>query len=182
MKGTLENSLDARYTITKMAKDAWVSYTADKNVAWVADLLREMNEHATTHTSDAHFANSVIHLSVELSRKYKGEIGEYVLARGTIRATYDTECVRTLQPMQESLTAEFKTCFVPTTVTQSEEYAETGEIWLDGDTWDMYAYEKNQIDVSEMIHEQAFLNYNYYPRLDADGPLDADLPSDKSRQ
>lgn len=175
-------SLERKVTISKLPNNSWVKHQLDKSTEWLAELLKEMNENATIAPVHILLSQTSIDVTIELMRKFKGEVGEYVLARGTIEATYATECVRTLRPMQEKLSAEFKTCFVPESVLKSEEYAETSEIWLDGETWELYGYDKNQIDLAEMVHEQAYLNYNYYPRIDADAPLNLGTPGDKPRQ
>jgi len=174
-------SLEAKITISKLPTNSWVSYEADKTTPWMSELLKEMNENTKIAPPHILLSQTSIELKLELNKKFKGEIGEYVLARGHVAATYATECVRTLRPMQEKLAADIKACFVAEDVLQSEEYAETSEIWLDGETWELYPYAKNQVDIAEMIHEQAYLNYNYYPRIDADSPLATDVPGNKPR-
>ncbi len=175
-------SLERQLALTKLPNNSWVSFQIDKSTDWLKELLQEMNENATIAPAHIILSQTSIELKIELMRKFKGEIGEYVLARGCVEATYATECVRTLRPMQEKLKTEFKSCFAPEALLKSEEYAETSEIWLDGDTWELYAYTKNQLDIAEMVHEQAYLSYNYYPRIDAEAPLNEDLPDDKTRQ
>lgn len=180
MKPLIDTKLDATVNLAKLPLNAKLSFKLDKSQSWLSDILVEMNENAHDRSAEEWLAETEIVVELELMKGFKGEIGEYLLAEGTIRATYATECVRTLKPMKDHLEAPFKACFVPTKLVESEEYAETGEIWLDGKVWDIYGYERHQVPFSEMLHEQAFINYNYYPRLDADSPLDLDAANDET--
>lgn len=180
MKTHIDTKLDATVNLAKLPLNSKLSFHLDKSQPWLRDILVEMNENAHDRTADEWLAETDISVDLELLKGFKGEIGEYLLAEGTIRATYATECVRTLKPMKETIEGPFKACFAPTKLVESEEYAETGEIYMDGKVWDIYGYERYQIPLSEMIHEQAFINYNYYPRLDAEGPLPLDSSNDET--
>ncbi len=182
MMNPLQNTLEAQVNMVRMPQNSTLTFKVDKNTAWVADILKELNEKATDKSPEEWLQETDLTVDITLKKCFKGELGEYLLAKGNISATYATECIRTLQPMKESFSAEFNTCFAAENVLESEEYAETGEIWVDGETRELYAHKRNLANIAEMIHEQAFLNYNHYPRLDADGPLNLDIPSDKPRQ
>ncbi|MBY0517406.1 MAG: DUF177 domain-containing protein [Bacteriovoracaceae bacterium] len=182
MKNPLENHLESNLNISKLPINATVTHSLDKSAPWVKAILVELNENASEKTPEEWILETDINIRIELTKKFKGEIGEYLLVKGTVDANYATECVRTLKTMKDSVHAEFNTCFAPEAVLQSEEYAETGEIWIDGETRDLYGYKKNHVELNEMIHEQIYMNYNTYPKLDADSPLDGTIDADKMRQ
>lgn len=182
MMTPLETTLEARINMAKLPLNSRLNFKLDKKQNWLKDILLEMNENAKDRTPEEWLNETEITLELELMKCFKGEIGEYLLVTGHLEASYATECVRTLKPMKENLTADFKSCFAPEALLSSEEYAETGEIWTDNHTWELYGYERHHVELFEMVREQAYLNYNYYPRIDADGPLNLDFPGDKSRQ
>ncbi len=183
MNAPLEITLDAKLNLAKIGLNTVIKARATKETPWLLDLLKELNEKASALLpASVVLAQSQIELVSEITKRFKGEIGEYLLVKGTLTATYATECVRTLKPMTESLSAEFKVCFAPKALLESEEYAESAEIWTDNDTWELYGYERHQIDIAEMVHEQAYLNYNYYPRIEEEKALDEAGPDDEPLQ
>jgi hypothetical protein len=71
--------------------------------------------------------------------------------------------------------------FVSEKIAESEEYKDTSEIWLNGETWELYTHKRNLVELSEMIHEQIYLNYDYYPRIDAAPSIEMPLAPDEEQ-
>jgi uncharacterized metal-binding protein YceD (DUF177 family) len=168
MKPQSQMPVGAEVNISKIPMDAWVKHElSNKDSEWLTELLKELNENATTKSPEAWLDETHVNLKLSWIKHFKGEMGEYLLVKCAIESHYATECVTTLQPMNMDLKVEFQAAFVPQKIVDSEEYQETSEIWLDGETWELYGYSKNMIQLFEMVHEQVYLNYDYYPRLDA---------------
>jgi hypothetical protein len=174
--------VEPNLNISKQPMDAWVHHELDQSSPWVAELLREMNEKATTKTPEQWLQETELKIKMSWIKHFKGEIGEYLLVKAHVKATYATECVSTLTPLKWPMDFSFMAAFVPEKLTQTEEYQDTSEIWLNGETWELYPYQRNQIPLSEMLHEQIYLNYEYYPRIDTAPTIEIPLAPDKPRQ
>jgi uncharacterized metal-binding protein YceD (DUF177 family) len=152
--------------LTKIQQDQTFDYKLDKECPWVAKLLEELNEDATELSNINKHNNSSFNLQLHLKRKYNASAGEYVLAWGKIDTTFYTECVKTLQTMQEHIEVEFKACFVDLAKEAEEQFAEQDEYYTDGQVWDLHFFEEETIDLQEMLHEVVYLNKNQYPTIE----------------
>jgi uncharacterized metal-binding protein YceD (DUF177 family) len=166
-----ENKVSAQINLIKLPANTVFEFELDHETDWLKEMLLEMNEHATDKKPDVYLKETHLHVYGEIEKKNKVEMGEFLLARGTIEAEYATECVRTLKPMKVELSVPFKVCFVDESMANSEMFAEIDETWVENDTYEIYFYTKRTVNFQEMIHEQIYLNYNQYPVLDADAKL-----------
>lgn len=177
-----EQTLEAKLNLIKFPTNTTLTYELDENVMWVQSLLREMNETATDKKPEDWLLETSLNIQIELTKKFKNEYGEYLLAKGNFKCVYVTESVRTLKPVKETMEIDFKACFLNAPLLKTEEFDEIDETWIDGDTFDIYAYEKSTADIAEMLHEQLFLNRNPYPIAEGEEEVDATYESDKPRQ
>ncbi len=182
MNPRAEQPLEARLNLVKIPLNTALTYKLGKEVPWLADLLAELNAGATDKTPEQWHAETSLDVDLQMVKRFKGEMGEFLLVRGHLRGEYAAEDVRTLAPLKEHLDVAFKACFLEEKLLQTEEFEKLDEIWQDGDTYDVYTYKRATIDLAEMLHEQAFLHVNPYPGLEPDGDLDAGLEPDKTRQ
>lgn len=166
-----ENKVSAQINLIKLPANTVFEFELDHETDWLKEMLLEMNEHATDKKPDVYLKETRLNVYGEIEKKNKVEMGEFLLARGTIEAEYATECVRTLKPMKVELNVPFKVCFVDESMANSEMFAEIDETWVENDTYEIYFYTKRTVNFQEMIHEQIYLNYNQYPVLDADAKL-----------
>jgi uncharacterized metal-binding protein YceD (DUF177 family) len=166
-----ENKVSAQINLIKLPANAAYEFELDQETDWLKEILTEMNEHATDKKPEIYLKETHLKVYGDIEKKNKIEMGEFLLARGTIEAEYATECVRTLKPMKVELSIPFKVCFVDESMANSEMFAEIDETWVENDTYEIYFYTKRTINFQEMIHEQIYLNYNQYPVLDADAKL-----------
>ncbi len=166
-----ENKVSAQINLIKLPANTVFEFELDHETDWLKEMLLEMNEHATDKKPDVYLKETYLNVYGEIEKKNKVEMGEFLLARGTIEAEYATECVRTLKPMKVELSVPFKVCFVDESMANSEMFAEIDETWVENDTYEIYFYTKRTVNFQEMIHEQIYLNYNQYPVLDADAKL-----------
>lgn len=172
--------LESQLNLVKFPKDAKTVFALDKSTPWVETLLRELNENATDKTPEAWLPETNLNLSLELIRKYKNETGEYLLVTGHITASYMTEDVKTLQTMKVDLDFPLKAVFLEESQLTKDEYADADDAWIDNDTYTIYSFKKNTVDMSEMIHEQLVLNQPAYPTLDTASQKESldDIPED----
>lgn len=167
-----DNKIAAQINLLKLPANNKFEFDLDQSVDWIKDLLDELNENAVNDPAAfGLLKQSRLQIAGEVEKKNKTDLGEFLLARGSINATYATECVRTLKPMKVELTVPFKVCFLDESLEKTEMFEETDETWVENDVYDIYYYGKRTVNFQEMLHEQIFLNYNQYPVLDADCQL-----------
>ena len=177
-----EQNLEAKLNLIKFPTNTALTYELDENVPWVQALLIEMNETATDKKPTEWLLETSLKISIQLVKKFKNEYGEYLLATGHFACDFVTESVRSLKTVKESMDVEFKAVFFQESILKGEEFTDLDEMWVDGDTYEIYPYEKATADIAEMLHEQLFLNRNPYPVAEDEMEADASFESDKPRQ
>lgn len=167
-----DNKIGAEINLVKIPANNHFEFEFDQETPWIKEILNELNENASEMPKADLEKSTHLHVAGSIEKKNKPEFGEYIITSGIISATYATECVRTLRPMTIDLNIPFKICFLDTSLEESEMLKDTDETWIENDVYEVYFYTKRIVDLKEMIHEQVFLNYNQYPVLDADSPLE----------
>ena len=177
-----ENSLDAKVNLTQLAPDRSYTFNLNQSEEWVRELLMELNEKATSRNPEDYLGETNISLTIELKKKNNPTVGPILLARGKVEAEFVTECVRTLQEMKDQVEAEFKAVFIENIFAEEDEYADTVELFVENDMYDLHFYELNRADMKEMVHEVIFLNINEYPVACHDTPLEYADDSNNTKQ
>lgn len=180
---TATKSLPAELGLLKLPLNVELEFEmTEETEEWVKNILIEMNENAHDKTPSENLEETYLHVSGTMIKKFNNENGEYLLMKVRIQTEYNTECVRTLRPMTESLDLDFKVCFVNETLAETEMYKEIDETYLDGDVYEIYFYSKKTAPIQEMVHEQIYLNYNQYPILDAESELIGSSDEEATKQ
>lgn len=169
------NSLKGLLNIAKIPLNSTQEFDVNKDADWVTSLLTELNENATTKDSLDYLQNSYLNINLQITKKFKGSLGEYILVQGKVETEYFTECIRTSEEMTEELDFEFKAAFIDSAHQDEPEYKEETEIYLDNDLYELYFYQNRTCDLKEMVHELIFLYLNQYPIKDAATPLNNDI-------
>ncbi len=164
--------IGAQINLLKVAANQTLDFEFDQETDWIKDMLVELNENATDKQPEEWLKETSLVAFGEMTKKDKPEMGEYLLVKGTIEATYATECVRTLKPMKMDLDISFKVCFIDQAMAETELFKDLDETYVDNDVYEIYFYDKRTIEFQDMIHEQIFLHVDQYPILDADSKLD----------
>jgi hypothetical protein len=134
--------------------------------SWLTDLLKEMNEKASYAPVDILLKSTGLEVDLRLQKKSTNEYGLFLLIEGKIQALYATECVKTLRPMKEELSVEFAAACLDKEISESEEFADSGEFFWNQRMWEIYPTQNNNVDLFEILHEQIYLHYNMYPVAD----------------
>lgn len=166
-----ENKLDAQINIPKFARNVTKYYSLSVDQDWVRDYLIELNEKADDKSPEEYLKETSIQIELEILKKFTPATGEYLLIKGSVETTYATQCVRTLTNMHDSLSTEFKVCFIDDLKSGDDQYADQTETFQENEMYDLYFFVKNKADIKEVIHEQIFLNINQYPIHDAEAEL-----------
>lgn len=167
----LDQRIGAMINLIKLPLNNTFEFNFDQDTDWVRDILVELNENATDKTPEEYLKETSLTIEGEIVKKQKPEMGEYLLLKLHMNAHYATECIRTLKPMKMDLEVETQICFVDEELAETELFTDADETYVDNESWNLYFYNKRQIELKEVIHEQLFINYEQYPILDADSPL-----------
>lgn len=170
----MQNSekIGAQISLLKLAANQTMDFEFDQDTDWMKEMLVELNENATDKSPEEWLKETTLVAFGEITKKDKPDMGEYLLVKGTIEATYATECVRTLKPMKKDLDVPFKVCFIDQAMAETELLKDLDETWVDNEVYEIYFYDKRTIEFKEMIHEQIFLHVDQYPILDAGSKLE----------
>jgi uncharacterized metal-binding protein YceD (DUF177 family) len=164
--------IGAQINLLKIAANTEFDYEFDQDTEWIKEMLVELNENATDKTPDEWLKETSLVVFGEMTKKDKPDMGEFLLVKGTIEATYATECVRTLKPMKKDLDIPFKVCFLDQSMAETEMFKDVDETYVENDVYEIYFFDKRTVDFQAMIHEQIFLHVDLYPILDANSKLD----------
>ncbi len=168
---TAETKMQEKLNIVKFPLNATKYYELDKSCDWVRALLLELNEKADEKKPEEYLANTDIKIQMEIKKLFKSQYGEFLIINLQFSSHYVTQCVRTLEEMEDSLHFEVNSCFLDREYEKLEEFEDQMEIYEDNQLNELYFYEKGFVDVKEMIHEQIFLNINQYPVKNSDSEL-----------
>lgn len=166
MENTEDNKLKNPLNLVKLPLNKDVTITLTHENPWVQELLVELHEGVTGMPVRELVKRSTFDVELNLCKKFQNTIGEYLLAKITIDIQYFTNCIKTLALMKDSLNLTFQSAVLPKTLEENEEYTDQVEVFLDNEMYDLYFYEKNFVDIKEIIHEQIYLNKNEYPVRD----------------
>jgi uncharacterized protein len=164
--------IGAEINLLKLAANNTLDFEFEQDTDWIREMLLELNENATDKKPEEWLKETTLVAFGEMTKKDKPEMGEYLLVKGTIEATYATECVRTLKPMKVDLDVPFKVCFIDQSMAETELFKDLDETYVDNEVYEIYFYDKRTINFRDMIHEQIFLHVDPYPILDANSKLD----------
>jgi uncharacterized metal-binding protein YceD (DUF177 family) len=164
-----DSKVAPQINLVKLPLNTRYEFELDQNAEWLKTILDEMNENSELPKMALN--DTFLTLKGEIEKKSRLEMGEFLLVEGTIEAKYATECVRTLRPMKLEMSVEIKICFVDESFATTELFSDADETWVEGQTYELYFYNKRTVMFQDMIHEQIFLNYEQYPVLDPDAKL-----------
>lgn len=167
-----QDKIGAKINLIKLPANNPILFELDDSTDWVREFLMEMNENASEVSPEEYLEETFLTITGEIEKKNKIDMGEFLIAKGTIKAEYATECVRTLKPMTMELEVPFKVVFIDESLATTELFADLDETYVENDVYEIYFYTKRTVDFQEMLHEQIFLNYEQYPILDADSKLE----------
>lgn len=171
----VNNKFDHLINIARLAADQEFQMTLDKSQDWMCEILQELNEKVNSHPEEHYLSHSEINADFSYKKIHSPTFGDTLCVWGKVDTNFFTECVRTLAEMPDSVSAEFKICFVENHFAEDDDYEDQTEVFINNDIYDMHFYELKKADLKEMIHEVIYLNINPYPIADHDTPLNEAL-------
>jgi uncharacterized metal-binding protein YceD (DUF177 family) len=165
-----DNHLAAQVKLSHIPQNNSETFELDQeNCEWLKELLVELNERVSDKSEEEKLKETNLFAKLSIEKKYKQQYGEYVLTKCEINGQFVTECVKTLKPLSEFVNLRFQAGFVDQSLENSDEFAELTEFFVDNEIYELYFYEKGQVDLKETIHEQLYLNIDPYPKIETEG-------------
>ncbi len=165
----IENHIDPQVKVSQLSKENLDEFNLNKdNCEWVKDLLDELNQNVEDVSDEDKFKQSHLNIKLKIGRKFKDDLGEYILMKTDIDGQFFTECVKTLQTMKDMVHFSFQACFIDKRFEEHEEYEDLTEIFTDEEVYELYFHSQALADIKETIHEQLYLNIDSYPTIESD--------------
>lgn len=155
--------LIAKIDLTRLQRDLVYDFDLDKNSEWLRELLAEMCENSDLDADEA-IEQSTISLKGTLKKTNVPTFQDVTLMEYTFSANYATQSVNELKHMLQTLEYEASVCFLHDSYQSDEAYKEETELFVENKMYELYFSEKGKANVQAAIHEQTFLNYDYYPK------------------
>lgn len=162
-KNTFANDIKNPCPLNKFPTNKETSIQLNKDCEWINSLLSELHEGVTGMPVTEMNKRSSLDVRLDVTKKFNPKTGEYLLVKCHFEMEFFVNCVKTLTLMKDKLTCDFKSCFIGNEHEDDEMYADQIEVYMDNDLWDLHFYEKRDVDLKEIIHEQIYLNKNPYP-------------------
>lgn len=155
--------LPGKIPLRKLPKDVEEQYIVDQQAAWLEPLILEMSETSSLSQEEI-LKTSVFKIVATLQRKQDKEFGDALTAHVSFDASYNTSCVSSLKPITENLQFNCSLCFVHESFKNDESYKDSTEAVIGHKVYELYFLNKGDADLREALHEQVYLNYNFYPK------------------
>ena len=162
MTTKINTQINAQVLVTNYSHDIIEEYElSDEKTPWVEEILTEL--HDQLDPEDTYPAGS-LHLKLTISRKKSSFLGEHLIVRAQINATYHLPCGLTLVPLYQHMCHSVNAAFLHDSQEKLPEYAEATTVFAENEEMELYFYRKGQADIKEFIHEQIFLEVPAFPR------------------
>jgi hypothetical protein len=140
----------------------------DQKSPWVKELLLELNEKAEDLSDTLKLENSQLQIHLQFQKKQKMNSGDYLICELHVNTQFLTHCSQSFQLMKDNIEFSLKACFLHPELTESEECKDQTEYFTDGAVYELYFLnEVGNAPLKELVHEQLFLNLNYFPVLES---------------
>ena len=147
--------------INKIKFDEVVSLVGNEKIDWLGQILNELMENLQGEQVEQ--AKRSILLDAELEIKEDSNYRKVLLLEGAINVTYTDVCSKTAELIDQELNISLKSIFIEKYMGTQHELKDEISLFYEEEEWDLYFYEKNQVDLYPIIHEYIFLNRNPYP-------------------
>ncbi len=155
--------LTAAIDIGRIQRDLVYDIDADQSQDWILELLKELNENSSLDETE-YLPKSTLNITGSLKKINVPTFQDVGLLTYKFSAKYLTQSVQDLKIIEQELEYEASLCFIHENFQNDEAYKEETELYLAGQMYELYFMKKGKASVKEAVHEQTFLNFNFYPK------------------
>jgi uncharacterized protein len=144
-----------KISVAKLPLDTTQEFSVDQSTPWVAEILEEICEGKS----------GVGELTVEfqVTRGQSSELDEYIWIAAEVDFQGHRTCVRCLEPTLKPGHLEFEACVLDANLENNELYQESETVVCQNREMELYFYEQRMVNLKQILHEQIFVHYDYYP-------------------
>jgi hypothetical protein len=161
----LNPPMENRQTVSKLPKEGDLEVYLDGETPWLGEILEELNEDLTSSDYEGEGEASIV-FKGNLIRKWSDRFQDYIILTGNIKATFYALEINSGEVILDHIDVPVKACWILEELREKFGYEEETEIWFDEDEYDLYYYDRNNVELKPVLNEYVFLNKNPYPGLD----------------
>lgn len=158
--------MENRQIVTKLPKVGSVEVSLDQETPWMGEILKDLNDGLRESDLEEGMEKPFISFEGELTRKWNDRFRDYITLEGVLRANYLTLEINTGDVILDQIEVPVKACWILEELEKKFGYEEETEIWFDDEEYDLYYYDRNNVELKPVLNEYAFLNKDPYPGLD----------------
>lgn len=151
--------------LNSIGNDQYIEISIDHHVEWMRNILSELHEEITDDLREEP------ELLKQASLKFEGDLQkrsdsywrDHALLVGELKACYWTQCIKSGELMLEEQDLDIQAVFINESLQKTKNLEEADTLMIENYEYDLYFYKSSMIDISEVLHEQLFLNKNPYP-------------------
>lgn len=159
------DTIETKIILSRYVFDEIVQYKLNEKCSWVSKLYQELEEN--TDKEDSGYKKGKIEVDMQLKRKSAKPFGDHLLVRGFLKTDYTAGCIRCLSSTPQEVTANFQCAFVNSRFEKDPEFEELDSIFTENEEFDLYFYDKGNVNIAEMVHEYLFMNIDHFPLHDS---------------
>ena len=154
--------MDSKIFLKKLRPDHPMDIDVTESTDWVGDLLDELNdglvdEEGTLSTPSFHFTGEMIKVQ-------EGRFDEMATLTGELKTQFYAQCIKSGDTLLDELVVKVS-CIFFSEDDQKILGDEEMTYYYKESEYDIFDYQRNNIDLKEALHEYIYLNKNPYPKL-----------------
>lgn len=154
--------------LNAMGEDQFIEIDVDHQTEWMRKILTEVQEDVADELREQpeliHQAR--LHFKGDLQKQINSYWREHALLVGELEVHFWTQCVKSGELMIEKLELDIQAVFINESLKKEKSLEESDTLALGGHEYDLYFYQSGIVRLSDVLHEQVFLNKNPYPTLE----------------
>lgn len=148
-----------------MGDDQFIEIEVDHHIEWMRKILSELHEDVSgdLRENPELLKQAALSFKGDLQKRSNSYWREHALLVGELKACFWTQCVKSGELMLEELDLDIQAVFINDSLMKSKNLEETDTLTVENYEYDLYFYKSSLIKISEVLHEQLFLNKSPYP-------------------
>jgi len=129
---------------------------------WFREILKELNE--DFEIGEIENSGSQILFNGFVSKVNDSRYKDVVLLSGKLHARHLALCGVSGDIIEEEIEIDIMAAFLSLEIRDKYSLQEELNIFIQNETYDLFYYEQNRLDLKSVMHEYIFLNKNPYPQ------------------
>lgn len=132
-----------------------------EDTPWMKELLEEVCDY---DRDDQEYISEPLYLraTIDIKRDINPRLKEYLLIKAHVKCGYYTPCTRCLLPSYEQVEFDFDLCFLNKIFEKDKEYEDEDSVLVENQEFELYFYEKQNIQFKESFREQLLMQLPPY--------------------